>query len=227
MSALPDDFDTLYDECLARTRTAVQPAKADLRRARARALAAAFLETLEVRGERGECGVLRGFTALLLCRLARRHGTVSAGAGFYLIDSFEGLSPPGVEDLVEMPTREGGVRKVLTHAAGHFATPMEHVQDAMKDFSRAEIIRGWIPQVLRSLPEKRWAFVHLDLDLYAPTFGALEYFHPRMAPGGVIVGDDFVSGSFPGAGRAWREFCAGRDLVYVELPTGQAVLRYR
>jgi len=40
--------------------------------------------------------------------------------------------------------------------------------------------RGFIPDVLSRLPETRWAFVHIDVDLNEPTLACLEYFYPRL-----------------------------------------------
>ncbi|MCX7135454.1 MAG: hypothetical protein NTW47_02010 [Proteobacteria bacterium] len=61
------------------------------------------------------------------------------------------------------------------------------------------------------MPDTKWAFVHLDVD-------------PRLTQGGVIVCDDYSAPLFPGAHRAWDEFCAEHDLPYVVLDTGQSVI---
>jgi O-methyltransferase len=97
------------------------------------------------------------------------------------------------------------------------------VRDAMAGFPGASLHKGWIPEVLAELPEAPWSFVHVDVDLYQPTLDCLKYFFPRLVPGGVIVCDDYGSPAFPGARRAWIEFC-GDSLGYVALPTGQSVL---
>jgi O-methyltransferase len=66
--------------------------------------------------------------------------------------------------------------------------------------------------------------VHVDVDLYEPTRACLEYFYPRMAAGGIILCDDYGTPAFPGARRAWLEFCEGAKLGFIALPTGQSVL---
>ena len=40
----------------------------------------------------------------------------------------------------------------------------------------------------------------------------------------MIVCDDYSAPLFPGAHRAWDEFCAEHDLPYVVLDTGQSVI---
>ncbi len=68
-----------------------------------------------------------------------------------------------------------------------------------------------------------WSFVHVDVDLYEPTLACLEYFVPRLAPGGVIINDDYGSQSFPGAGRAWDLYFEDFGLPAFALEGGQSV----
>jgi hypothetical protein len=89
------------------------------------------------------------------------------------------------------------------------------VREYFLEYPQVQICAGWIPGVFATLPEQQWAFVHLDVTLYEPTLAALEYFHPRMTQGGVIVCDGSVF--CPGAARAWDNFCEGRALAYVTL----------
>ena len=64
----------------------------------------------------------------------------------------------------------------------------------------------------------------IDVDLYEPTIGCLEYFVPRMVKGGCILNDDFASPMFPGGFTGWRDFCDRRGLPYAILDSGQSVL---
>ena len=52
--------------------------------------------------------------------------------------------------------------------------------------------------ILETLAETRYRFVHIDVDIYEPTYACLEYFHPRMVEGGLIVIDDYGFPSWPG-----------------------------
>jgi hypothetical protein len=101
---------------------------------------------------------------------------------------------------------------------------LERVKSVFRDYPQVSISKGWIPQVFAGLTERKWSFVHIDVDLYEPTLGALEYFFPRLAKGGVIVNDDYASPDFPGGGRAWDGFCSDRHIPFVVLDTGQAVI---
>ena len=92
------------------------------------------------------------------------------------------------------------------------------------DFPGVRFHRGFIPQVLSQLPDTRWAFAHIDVDLHEPTLASLEYFYPRMVKGGVIVCDDYGSKLFPGARKAWESYCGENAIAFVTLETGQSVL---
>jgi O-methyltransferase len=78
--------------------------------------------------------------------------------------------------------------------------------------------------VFEQLPGRRWAFVHIDVDLYEPTLASLEYFHPLLCEGGVIVCDDYMAPLFPGAQRAWDRFCNSRGVPFIVPDTGQSVM---
>lgn len=214
-------FRPLYRDCLARSGTQVPPWKRLRRAQRAYQLARYAELTAGVPGSRAECGVLRGLSALLVAATLRK-----AAPGFdlkqlYLVDSFEGLSAMHPADAVRARAGPGATGEYSMREGAFGNTSAAHVREVMED--RCSIVQGWIPEVLESLPGTPWAFVHLDVDLYEPTFGALDYFVPRLAPGGALINDDYLSPLFPGAGKAWDEYFEERSLPFVVLDSGQAV----
>jgi hypothetical protein len=64
--------------------------------------------------------------------------------------------------------------------------------------------------------------VHLDADLYASTTAGLEFFYPRMIPGGIIITHDFSI--LPGVAHAFSEFFLQKGRAIIELPTTQAMV---
>lgn len=218
-------FEDLMQRALETTSLSVPPLKAVRRRETALNLLRYFRYARTLEGRWAECGVFAGTSALALCLAARAEAPGFDGAGLHLVDSFEGLSPLGEEDHRSERRADGTTVAVPPPAArGNFAVPLDRVRDALAEFSGVSFHRGWIPPVLSALPEARWSFVHVDVDLYEPTRACLEYFYPRMTAGGIMLCDDYGTPAFPGARRAWREFCEGAKLGYVALPTGQAVL---
>jgi O-methyltransferase len=217
-------FRPLYLDCLERTGTTVPPWKRLRRAQRAYQLARYAEATAALPGGRAECGVLRGLSSLLIAATLRKAAPAFDFRDLYLIDSFEGLSGMHPADAVRLAASPGPQTARYSMREGAFGdTSAAHVREVMAGHADCAVVQGWIPEVLESLPDTPWAFVHLDVDLYEPTLGALEYFVPRLAPGAVVINDDYLSPLFPGAGQAWDEYFEERGLPFVPLDSGQAV----
>lgn len=207
------------------TDSSIPPLKALHRRYSIHSLVRYFLHARRLPGLWAECGVFQGYSAYSLCLAAQSLDPGFDGSGLHLVDSFAGLSAPQAQDRHQVESDSGArVSARPVFGEGHFRTDADFVRRVFARFPGVRIHQGWVPQVLAELPEGSWSFVHVDVDLYEPTRGALEYFLPRLVPGGVIVCDDYGSDLFPGAERAWDEVLGGAGLPFVELPTGQAVL---
>ncbi len=215
-------FLPLYLDTLRTTDTSPLSWKVLRRAQRAYHLARYVERVVTPGGAMAECGVFQGMSALLACRVRQAVEPGFRGAGVFLVDSFEGLSEPGADDMIDVMDRSGQVSRRPSHERGFFKVDPDAVRSRFAAFPGVTFVKGWIPEILSQLPEQRWAFVHIDVDLYEPTRGSLEYFYPRMAPGGVILNDDFASPLFPGGGKAWIEFFDRAGAPYVVLDTGQA-----
>jgi hypothetical protein len=102
---------------------------------------------------------------------------------------------------------------------------LEVVKATLSDFPSIAYHQGWIPQSFAAVEECEYKFVHLDLDLYEPIKGGLEYFYPRMVRGGAIVVDEYAIPRWPGAKKAVDEYCTENDLApAISLTTGNGVL---
>ena len=165
-------------------------------------------QALSVGGDFAECGVYRGGTALLLSRVLEGQGKT-----LHLFDSFEGLPAPDPE---RDPDLEQGVFR---------ATSARAVEALLGGFSGPlRIQEGWIPSTFDGLGDGRFAFVHVDVDLYRSTLDCLEYFYPRLSAGGIAVFDDYGFPAARGEKRAVDEFFAGLPEAPLALPTGQAIV---
>jgi len=65
--------------------------------------------------------------------------------------------------------------------------------------------------------DRRFAFVHIDVDLHQPTKDSVDFFYPRLAAGGVLLCDDYGSTWCPGATRACDEFLADKPEKMIRL----------
>lgn len=213
------EFDAIYRRALVATGTPPYPLR---RRARFHQLYRRLEEVLTLEGEIAECGCFRGLSShLMLDRLKRTAGDFT-GRGYHVFDSFEGLSEPSAADLVSgNDAAAERVRRMCRR--GWFAAPLEIVRQGLAEFPDVHYHPGWIPSSFAGMPERRYRFVHLDLDLHDPTLAALEYFYPRLVPGAVVVCDDY---QWPGERKAIQDFCARQGISFATTPTGQAVLRH-
>jgi hypothetical protein len=216
-------FIDMYREAMQTTGTVLTPFNV-FQRFDTRAQLCRYLEaTLDVPGHRAECGAYRGATALLLCRALASHRPGYDGSGMHLIDSFSGTSRNVAEDLIPVQQPDGGVQMAEFFRQGKTDASEQAVRSLFAaEFPGVRVHAGWIPQVLSSLPEDPWAYVHLDVTLFEPTLAALEHFFPRLSRGGVILCDGSLF--CPGAEAAFRRYCERMDLPYVQLGQRQYVL---
>jgi len=160
-------------------------------------------------GDFAECGVWNGGTALLLARMLKD----VTGKKLYLFDSFAGL--PKLDAQKDPWFHEGQYR----------AQSVAAVQAVLKDFEAMLDIRcGWIPETFRGLETRRYAFAHLDVDVYRSTLDCCAYFYPRLTPGGVLLFDEYGFAAARGEKDAVDEFFSDKPERPIALPTGQAVV---
>jgi hypothetical protein len=211
----PDgQFDDLYLEGLFVTGTPPKPLR---RRDRFRRLLQEFGRVLLLQGLVAECGCASGLSSFLLCSRLKQHDRSFDGTGYEVYDSFQGLSEPQPKDALE-PGADELVAQSLV--AGKFAFSIERVQQSLSGFPKVTYGPGWIPQAFPK-DERQYRFVHVDVDLYQPTRDSLEYFWPRLVPGGVLVCDDY---NWSGAKRAVEEFAAESRAKFSVTPHTQAVI---
>jgi len=161
-------------------------------------------------GDVVELGVYKGQTATILARNARRLGRTA-----WLLDTFTGF------DAKDFTGADAG-------RGPQFAdTSLESVRARVGE-PNTRYIRGFFPDTAAELPaDGRYCLVHIDCDLYAPIYSALEYFYPRMVPGGFIVVHDYGSLGWDGAEKAVDVFFADKPECIVPMPdsAGSVVLR--
>jgi O-methyltransferase len=210
-------FDRLYNDGLIATRTPPTPLK---RRERFYTLVGLLQQTQGIAGLAAECGCFRGLSSYLLCSSLKLADAAFDGRGYRIFDSFAGLSAPQAEDAVTAATAGAADLRQNTQA-GKYAAEFATVKANLRAFPGIEYFPGWIPQAFPDEPAARYRFVHIDVDIYQPTRDSLGYFYPKLAPGGIIVCDDY---NWPGARKAIDEFCAGAGVTCHTTPQMQAYL---
>ncbi|MGX8714726.1 MAG: TylF/MycF/NovP-related O-methyltransferase [Lachnospiraceae bacterium] len=146
------------------------------------------INDLHVPGAAAELGVYRG-------DLAWKINALFPNRLLYLFDTFEGFDERDVAIEQEHQTsyaQEGDFRD----------TSIQAVRSRLPYPAQAHFVKGYFPETAAPYMDQRYAFVSLDADLYAPILAGLEYFVPRMEPGGMILLHDYNNTRFQGAKKA-------------------------
>jgi O-methyltransferase len=159
-------------------------------------------------GDVAECGVYQGGTARLLADVIRESGVSRTLA---LCDTFAGM--PDTDPNVDV------------HRKGDFSdTSLEAVRRYLAAYENVEYVPGLIPTSLAPLAQRRFCFVHVDLDIRAAVLDASTFFYERVAPGGFLVYDDYGFASTPGARQAVDAFYADKIETPLALAGGQCIV---
>jgi O-methyltransferase len=150
-----------------------------------------------------ECGVWRGGM------IAGMAEVLGPDREYFLFDSFEGL-PPAREEL-------DGASAVAwqknSRSPAHYnncTAAQEEAAAAMKlsGATSFSLIKGWFNETLpRFTPPREIALLRLDGDWYESTRVCLENLYPHVAPGGIVIVDDYYI--WDGCARAVNEFISG------------------
>jgi O-methyltransferase len=170
----------------------------------------AFLQTRSLPGEIWEAGVYRGGVARMLRALIMNYDAMNHCA-LRLFDSFAGLPDPRIG--------------IDFHQRGDFSdTSLSAVRGFVGQDDFIEYRPGWIPDTFHGLDGSIIRLAHVDVDLYQSTLDCLGYIYPKLAPGGIIVLDDYGFVSCPGVRKAVDEFFIDKPDLPLMFPSGQAMV---
>ena len=161
-------------------------------------------------------------------------GTYRGGSAYFLALAYQILLGREVP-LDAIDTFEGHPRNKLSDhdppshkGPGAFArTSYEEVVGYLHQFEQTVVHKGELTAIANDLPDRTYQLVHLDVDLYESTKDCLAYFTGRLAPGGVIVLDDYDAPNCPGVRLAAEEFLSGNDRWQTWQPHTEQLLLIR
>lgn len=156
-----------------------------------------------ITGHLAELGVYKGNTATMLAGMARRMGSTA-----WILDTFEGFNPDDLKGV------DAGHRMEFAD------TSLESVR-ALVGEDNVRYVKGYFPDSAAQMPDDLpFALVHIDCDLYVPIVHALNYFYPRLVPGGYLIVHDYASLDWEGAEQAVDEFFADKPEPVIPLADG-------
>ncbi len=169
-------------------------------------LLACVRATGNVPGVLAEAGVFAGGSARLICE-------AKGDRALHLFDVFETLQDESTAGGPEAAAVRSHFQRLHAREAD--------VRSTLAGYPNVHFHTGVFPQTAAAVADSRFSFVHLDLDLEGSTLAALEFFYPRLAPGALLVADDFSSAPVQ---AAFHAYFRSRTATIIRLPWSQGIV---
>jgi len=162
-------------------------------------------------GDFAECGIYKGGTAYLISLILKDNSNHQKT--LHLFDTFSGMPKSANEDKSH-------------HKEGDYQdTSVEAVKDFLSDYSFVEFHPGLIPDTFEAVTNKKFAFVHIDVDIYQSIKDCCEFFYERMTKGGIMIFDDYgFQGYELAAKKAVDDFFIEKSEIPITLRNGQCLV---
>lgn len=150
----------------------------------------------QLKGDIVEVGVYKGGSAQIL-------SDIFVDDDIFLFDTFEGMPETNQFDNI--------------HVKGDFNDVLyEDVVKYFSNYKNVTIYKGHFPhQNSQGLENRKFKFVHLDVDIYDSYKDCLNFFNGKMIEGGVMLFDDYSAATCGGAKIAVDEYIqqTGHELI--------------
>lgn len=157
----------------------------------------------DIDGDYAEVGVFKGTTAKALCK-------VKGDKHLYLFDTFEGL--PSVDSIDDQ------FKKKM------YQSNFDKVKQKLADYPNVHIYKGLFPETGVDIKDRKFAFVHLDVDTFQSTKDCLEFFYSRVSPNGIIISHDY---HMQGVKKAFNDFFINKPEKATQLSLSQCIILKR
>jgi hypothetical protein len=164
-------------------------------------------------GDFVECGVNTGILSLAICQYIDFNST---GKAFWLFDTFQGIPQE------QISARESELGRPAENA--WYPDCWERANANFAPFPKVRLVRGTVPDVLKTVEIERVSYLSLDMNIAYPERKAIEFFWPKLVPGAVVVLDDYAWRAYEEQKRTMDEFAAANGVAILTVPTGQGVL---
>jgi O-methyltransferase len=158
-----------------------------------------------------EVGSYKGGSSKFIAETLKQAGR---SPHFYVCDTFQGHAR--VDPAIDGVHTDEGFKD----------TSAEAVAEYLAGYPNVELVVGDIFETSQRLKsEPAFAFVHIDVDVHPATDFCLRFFSSRLAPGAVMIVDDYGVVTCPGAQKAVDDFItANPEFRRLHLLTGQAAI---
>ena len=165
-----------------------------------------YVHAAQIPGAIVECGVWRGGSMMAAAMTLLELG--STDRHIYMYDTFTDMPLPDERDVhvtgFSWPDRFDDPAKDPTYRYLPFDRVKQLIRDTGYPRDRLHFIQGMVEETIPDLAPEQIALCRLDTDWYRSTAHEMEHLYRRIAPGGVLIVDDY--GEFLGAQRAVDEY---------------------
>lgn len=167
---------------------------------------------INIPGDFAECGVYKGGSAALIAHVIQSTSNPTTKL-LHLFDTFKGMPKEGVPDSSDH--QEGDMGDVS----------LTRVKAYLKGYLFTIFYPGVIPETFKHVEKKKFAFVHIDVDLFKTSKDCCEFFYDRLTSGAIMVFDDYGFPRYEYAEKkAVDEFFADKPENPISLRTGQCIV---
>jgi len=160
---------------------------------------------IDLDGDVVEVGVYKGGSAKFLSRI------FGSKKQMYLFDTFKG-----------MPNADPRKDKYKNGAFGD--TTLKKVKNYLSDCSNIHIYKGIFPRSATAIKNKKFCFVHIDVDVYKSIYDCCTFFYNRLVKNAIMIYDDYEEAACPGVKEAVDEFFLDKKEYVIVLSTNQAFI---
>lgn len=154
-----------------------------------------------VAGDVAEVGVSTGTFSRLI-------NAVFPDRTLYLFDTFDSFDRKELEEDISIASRNEDFYDSYKNI------DVESVIKSMPHQEKCVVKKGLFPGTAAGLEENTYAFVSIDVDLEKSIYNVLEYFYPRLSPGGYLFVHDYRCHDLEGVKRAVLQYEAEHGKIY-------------
>ena len=156
-----------------------------------------------IQGDYLETGVHTGNSAVTVGAALKNHNLLTTKR-MWLYDAWQGMP--------EVTAADGETAKAYVGTWGSRSQEAVANRLSAAGIDAAAIVwrKGWFNETFLLPKPASIAFLHIDSDWYNSVMTSLDAFYDLVAPGGVVLFDDF--GFWEGTRRAFYDFCHKRQL---------------
>jgi O-methyltransferase len=149
---------------------------------------------LDLPGDLAECGVFQGHVALAMGLILKQQGSRKT---LYALDSYQGFDEAADREATQL---KDGIVNPLLKSGAFSGTSVALIERKIRLAGLSDVVKpvpGYFRDTLPRMLEREYCFVHLDCDLGASYQECLQYFYPRVVPGGYICFDEYRISEWP------------------------------